>query len=47
MVKWAGSQSECALIRVPGLMRCALYCTPSKQDKEPVNDTKLVSLSVI
>ena len=40
-----------ALIRVRGLWRCALFCAPSEQDRrlvtEPVNDTKLASLSVI
>ena len=50
-MKRAGSQGECALIRVCGLWRCALFCAPSKQDRrlvtEPVNNTKLASLSVI
>ena len=50
-VKWAGSQGECALIRVRVLWRCAPFCAQSKQDRklvtEPVNDTKLASLSVI
>ena len=50
-VKRAGSQGECALIRVRGLWRCALFCAPSKHDRrlvtEPVNDIKLASLSVI
>ena len=50
-MKQAGSQGDCALIRVHGLWHCALFCTPSKQDRrlviEPVNDTKLASLSVI
>ena len=49
-MKRASSQGECALIRVRGLWCCA-FCAPSKQDRrlvtEPVNDTKLVSLSVI
>ena len=39
------------VITVPRLWRCALFCAPSKQDRrlvtEPVNDTKLASLSVI
>ena len=51
LVKRAGSQGECALIRVRELWRCAPYCAPSKQDRrlvtEPVNDKKLASLSVI
>ena len=50
-VKRAGSQGECALIRVRGLWPCASFCAQSKQDKrlvtEPVNDTKLASPSVI
>ena len=50
-VKRVGSQGECALIRVRGLWRCALFCAPSKQDRrlvtEPVDDTELASLSVI
>ena len=50
-VKRATSQDECALIRVRGLWRCAPLCAQSKQDRrlvtEPVNDTKLASLSVI
>ena len=50
-VKRAGSQGECALIRVRGLWRCGLFCAPSEQDRrlvtEPVNDIKLASLSVI
>ena len=50
-MKRAGSQGECALIRVRGLWRCAPFCAPSKHDRklvtEPVNDTKLASLSVI
>ena len=50
-MKWAGSQGECALIRVRGLWRYALFCAPSKHDRrlvtEPVSDTKLASLSVI
>ena len=50
-MKRAGSQGECALIRVRRLWRRTLSCTPSKQDRrlvtEPVNDTKLASLSVI
>ena len=50
-VKRAGIQGECALIRVRGLWHCAPCCVPSKQDwrlvTEPVNDTKLASLSVI
>ena len=50
-MKRAGSQGECALIRVLGVWCCALFCAPSKQDRglvtEPVNDTKLASLSVI
>ena len=32
-VKRAGSQGECALIRVRGLWRGALFCAPSKQDR--------------
>ena len=51
LVKQAGSQGECALIRVHRLCCCALFCAPSKQDRrlvtEPVDDTKLASLSVI
>ena len=51
LVKRAGSQCECALIRVSGLWRCAPFCAQSKQDRrlvtEPVNDTELASLSVI
>ena len=51
LVKRAGSQGECALIRVRGLWHCAPCCVPSKQDRrlvtEPVNDTKLTSLFVI
>ena len=50
-MKRAGSQGECALIRVRGLWPCAPFCAQSKQDRrlvtEPVNDTKLASLSVI
>ena len=50
-VKRAGSQGECVLIRIRGLWHCAPCCMPSKQDRrlvtEPVNDTKLASLSVI
>ena len=50
-MKRAGSQGDCALIRVRGLWHCALYCAPSKHNRrlvtEPVNDTKLASLSVI
>ena len=50
-MKRAGSQGECALIRVRGLWRCALFCALSKHDRrlvtEPVNDTKLASLSVM
>ena len=50
-VKRAGSQGECAFIRVRGLWRCAPFCAQSKQYRklitEPVNDTKLASLSVI
>ena len=50
-VKRAGSQGECAVIRVRVLWRCALFCAPSKHDRrlvtEPVNDTKLASLSAI
>ena len=50
-MKRAGSQGECALIRVRGLWCCAPFCAQSKQDRklvtEPVNDTKLASLSVI
>ena len=50
-VKRAGSQGECALIRVRGLWRCAPFCVQYKQDRrlvtEPVNDKKLASLSVI
>ena len=50
-VKWAGSQGECALIRVRGLWCFAPFCKQYKQDRrlvtKPVNDTKLVSLSVI
>ena len=50
-VKRAGSQGECVLIRVRGLWRCAPFCAQCKQDRklvtEPVNDTKLASLSVI
>ena len=42
-VKRAGSQGECALIRIRGLWHFAPCCTPSKQDRrlviEPVNDT--------
>ena len=43
LVKRAGSQGECALIRVRGLWRCASFCPQPKQDRklvtEPVNDT--------
>ena len=50
-VKRANSQGECALIRVRGLWRCAPLCAQSKHDRrlvtEPVDDTKLASLSVI
>ena len=50
-VKRAGSQGECALIRVRGLWRCAPFCAQSKQDRrlvtDPVKDTKLASLSII
>ena len=50
-MKRAGSQGKCALIRVRGLWCCALFYAPSEQDRrlvtEPVNDTKLASLSVI
>ena len=50
-VKRAGSQGECALIRVCGLWHSAPFWAQSKQDRklvtEPVNDTKLASLSVI
>ena len=50
-MKRAGSQGECALIRVRGLRRCALFCAPSKQDKrlvtDPVKDTKFAGPSVI
>ena len=50
-MKRAGGQGDCALIRVRGLWRWALFCAPSKQDRrlvtEPVNDTKLASLFVI
>ena len=50
-MKRAGSLGECALIRVRGLWRCVLFCARSKQDRrlvtEPMNDTKLASLSVI
>ena len=47
-MKRAGSQGECALIRVRALWRCAPFCAPSKRlITEPVNDTKLASLSVI
>ena len=50
-VQQAGSQGECALIRVRGLCRCVSFCAQSKQDRrlvtEPVNDTKLASLSII
>ena len=50
-MKRAGSQGECALIRVRGLWHCASCCAPSKQDRrlvtKPVNDTKLASFSVI
>ena len=49
--KRAGSQGECALIRVRGLWRCAPFCAQSKQDRKlvtkPVNDTKVASLSVV
>ena len=45
------SQGECALIRVCGLWRYSPFYAQSKQDRrlvtEPVNDTKLSSLSVI
>ena len=47
-MKRSGGQGECALIRV---RRLCSFCAPSKQDRrlvtEPVNDTKLASLSVI
>ena len=50
-VKRAGSQGECALIRVRRLWSCASFCAQSKQGRrlvtEPVNDTKLATLSVI
>ena len=50
-MKRAGSQGECALIRVRGLWRCAPFCAQSKQDRrlvtKPVNGTKVASLSVI
>ena len=50
-MKQAGSQGECALIRVRRLWHCALLYAPSKHNRklviEPVNDTKLASLSVI
>ena len=51
LVKRAGNQGECALIRVRGLWRCAPFCEQSKQDRklvtEPMNDTKLASIYVI
>ena len=50
-VKRAGSQGECALIRVHGLWCCAPFCAQSKHDRrlvtDPVKDTKLTSLSII
>ena len=50
-MKRAGSQGECALIRVRGLRRCALFYAQSKQNRrlvtEPMNDTKFAGLSVI
>ena len=50
-MKRAGSQGECTLIRVRGLWGAVLFCALSKQNRrlitEPVNDTKLASLSVI
>ena len=49
-MKQAGSQGECVLIRVADF-GAVLFCAPSKYDRrlvtEPVNDTKLASLSVI
>ena len=43
--------SECVLIRVRELWHCAPCWVPFKQDRrlvtEPMNDTKLASLSVI
>ena len=50
-MKRASSQGECVLNRVRGLWHCAPCCAPSKKDRrlvtEPVNDTKLASISVI
>ena len=50
-MKRAGSQGGCALIRVRGLWRYAVFFAPSKHDRrlitEPVNDTKLANLSLI
>ena len=49
-MKRASIHGECALIRVRRLWYCAPCCVLSKQDRtlvtEPVNDTKLASLSV-
>ena len=47
LVKRAGSQGECALIRVRGLWRCAPFCAQSKQDRKLVTKPKLTSLSVM
>ena len=41
----AGSQGECALMRVRGLWRCAPFCAPSKQDRKLVTEpVKLAGL---